>query len=292
MNILLTGAGGLLGTAVRGAAAARGWHCAPFVRTALPDAPAQLAARLSEGWDLVIHAAANTNVELCETDPSACYRDNLLLTELIAAGCARAGIKLLYVSSTGVYGAHGGAPWREYDAVRPTTHHHRSKALAEERVLAAHTANLVVRTGWLFGGAAQTPKNFVARRLDEARTVIANGGTMRSNAQQRGVPCFSGDVAARMLDLGASGLAGTFNCVNSGTASRHEYVQAIVRLAGIDVDVMPADAAAFNRKAAVSDNEMAENWKCDQLGWPAMRDWRAALAAYLEGELAPYVART
>lgn len=290
MKILLTGARGLLGTAIGKAAAARGWQCAPLARPALADAPAYLPAELAAGWDLVIHAAANTNVEQCELDPSACYRDNLLLTELIATACARAGTKLLFVSSTGVYGAHGTAPWREYDAVRPTTHHHRSKVLAEERVLAASPDNLVVRTGWLFGGAPEIPKNFVARRIDEARAALANGATMRSNVQQRGVPSFSGDVAVRMLDLGASGLAGVFNCVNGGSASRHEYVQAIVRLAGFDLEVGPADAASFNRKANVSDNETADNWKCDQLGWPAMRDWRAALAAYLEGELAPYLA--
>ncbi|GGC07587.1 SDR family oxidoreductase [Pseudoduganella buxea] len=288
MRILLTGAGGLLGTAVTAAAGARGWTCTPLPRPALPDAPGALAARLAEGWDLLIHAAANTNVEACETDPSACYRDNLLLTELIATATARAGTKLLFVSSTGVYGDAQATPWREYDAVAPTTHHHRSKVLAEQCVLAAAAGNLVVRTGWLFGGPPANPKNFVARRLDEARAVLAAGTVMASNAQQRGVPCYSADIAGRMLDLAAGGLAGVFNCVNGGSASRHEYVQAIVDAAGLALAVQPSAAASFRRVAKVSDNEMAENWKAAMLGWPAMPDWRTSLAGYVLSELDEY----
>jgi dTDP-4-dehydrorhamnose reductase len=291
MKILLTGAGGLLGTAIAAAAAVRGWTCVPLARPPLPEAPARLAALFDGGWDIVIHAAANTNVEQCETDPSACYRDNLLLTELIAHAAARAGTRMLFVSSTGVYGEHSAVPYCEYDAVRPTTHHHRAKALAEDRVLAASGRNLVVRTGWLFGGAPTNPKNFVARRIDEARAALAAGTALTSNAQQRGVPCWSDDVAARMLALAGSGLAGTFNCVNGGNASRHEYVSEIVRLAGLPLAVHPSAAAAFQRKARVSDNEMAVNWKFDTLGWPALPDWRDSLAAYIGGALSAYAAR-
>ncbi|QBE64015.1 SDR family oxidoreductase [Pseudoduganella lutea] len=289
MKILLTGAGGLLGSAINAAATARGWTCRPMPRPPLPELPALLDALLDGECDLVIHAAANTNVEACEADPPACYRDNLLLTELIATGAVRANARMLFVSSTGVYGAHGSEPYCEYDAVQPTTHHHRSKALAEERVLTASPRNLVVRTGWLFGGPPANPKNFVARRIDEARAALAAGTAMGSNTQQRGIPCWSDDVAARMLDLAASGLAGTFNCVNNGTASRHEYVSEIVRLAGLPLDVQPTSAAAFNRKARVSDNEMAANWKFDTLGWPPMPDWRDSLATYLATGLAVHV---
>ena len=293
MKLLLTGTGGLLGGAVAAVAAARGDQCVPLARPRLDDGadPAMRLAQLAQqlrGHELLLHAAANTNVEQCETDPDTCYRDNFLLTELLAQAAAQAGVRMLFVSSTGVYGTAGAAPYREYDAAAPTTHHHRSKLLAEQRVLAAAAGNLVVRTGWLFGGPPAAPKNFVARRIDEARRAADAQGHLESNAEQRGVPSWNRDVAARMLALAAAGVGGVVNCVNSGHASRYEYVAAVVQLAGIDIDVRPSGAAGFQRKAQVSGNEMADNWKMRMLGWPEMPDWRVSLQTYLRTELADY----
>lgn len=310
MKLLLTGAGGLLGSAIIDAAAARGDQCTALsrpeldaragsaaaalatgsLRRAANDSAtdvAQLADRL-RGYDLLLHAAANTNVEQCETDPDACYRDNFLLTELLAQAAALAGVRVLFVSSTGLYGTACVAPYREYDAPHPTTHHHRSKLLAEQAVLAAANHNLVVRTGWLFGGVPTNPKNFVARRIDEARKAKSEQRHIESNAEQRGVPCWNRDIAMRMLDLAAADVTGVVNCVNGGHASRYEYVQSVVELSGAGVEVRPSGAAGFNRKAKVSPNEMADNWKMRMLGWPDMPDWRASLKTYLRTELADY----
>lgn len=292
MKLLLTGAGGLLGSAVMAVAAERGDQCVALARPVLArGVPAPSAAQLAQslaGYDVLVHAAANTNVEACETAPDDCYRDNFLLTELLAQAARLAGVRMVFVSSTGLYGTASDAPYREYEAAAPTTHHHRSKLLAEQSVLAMDARNLVVRTGWLFGGSAVNPKNFVARRIDEARAALAAGRHLESNAEQRGVPCWNRDIASRLLDLADASVAGVVNCVNSGNASRCDYVAAVVQLSGIAVDVQPSTAASFARRARVSNNEMAENWKMAMLGWPDMPDWRASLAAYLHGELANY----
>jgi dTDP-4-dehydrorhamnose reductase len=63
--------------------------------------------------DVVIHAAANTNVEACELDPSTCYRDNLLMTEQLAEVCLLERRKLVFISSTGVYGPQKKEPYAE-----------------------------------------------------------------------------------------------------------------------------------------------------------------------------------
>lgn len=283
MKLLISGASGLLGGALTKLAAERGHDCVALDRTGVamsldPAAAAALDARF-EGVDHFVHAAANTNVERCEAEPAACYRDNLLLTELLAAAARRRGMPMTFISSTGVYGSHQDTPWAEYDKARPGTHHHRSKLLGEQRVMAADAANLVVRTGWLFGGGAQAAKNFVAKRILEARA--AREGFIQSNQQQRGCPTRVDDLAARVLDLIALRAAGVFNAVNRGSASRFEYVREIVERAGLDVEVRPVAAGDFKRVAPVSDNEMAVNWRADSLGLPPMRPWRDALADYL-----------
>jgi dTDP-4-dehydrorhamnose reductase len=278
VKILLTGANGLLGSAVASRANSVHAQCQPWPHQAIRDAgPAALQQHIA-GHDWLLHCAANTNVEGCETDPQTCYRDNHLLTQALASAAAAAGVPMAFVSSTGVYGAHLARPYREHDPCEPTTHHHRSKLLAENCV-AAEPRNLIVRTGWVFGGDHANPKNFVARRLADAQ----KGGTMLSNTQQRGCPTYSQDVADRILLLMQAGHAGLFNAVNTGNASRYEYVQAIVEIAGAHATVAPADAAHFQRKAPVSDNEMAENWRAEQIGLPAMPDWRASLTSYING---------
>lgn len=284
MKILLTGATGLLGSAIVAAAHRRGVICDPLSRPATSLQGITVAALASQlqGYEVLIHAAANTNVEQCEIAPDDCYRDNFLLTELLATAAAQANVRMVFISSTGIYGEGQQTPFREYDSVYPQTHHHRSKAMAEQAVTALDARNLVIRTGWLFGGAATNPKNFVARRIDEARAALEGKGYIESNTEQRGVPCFNQDVAARILDLIDANWSGVYNCVNTGSASRYEYVRAIVELAGLSVEVKPSSAAAFNRKAKVSSNEMAINWKMDTLGLVSMPEWRTSLAYYIQ----------
>lgn len=283
MKLLISGTGGLLGGALMKLASARAHQCVALDRTAVRlSLDATATAALDERFDDVdhfVHVAANTNVERCELEPAACHRDNVLLTELLAAAARRRGVRMSFISSTGVYGSHQDTPWAEYDEARPDTQHHRSKLLGERAVLAADGANLVVRTGWLFGGDAQAAKNFVARRILEARG--ARDGFITSNQQQRGCPTRVDDLAARLLELIELRACGVFNAVNTGSASRFEYVHEIVRGAGLDVEVRPVAASDFKRVAPVSNNEMAVNWRADELGLAPMRPWQDALTDYL-----------
>lgn len=281
MRVAVTGSRGLLGEALLDEAARRGVECIPLERSLIWVSDRADFRRAIDGITHVIHAAANTNVEECERQPDACYRDNLLLTERLLQRCAGVKCHITYVSSTGVYGGLRPDAHREYDRADPPTHHHRSKYLSEQAVQAASASNLVVRMGWLFGGRPENPKNFVARRIDEARRCLDQGQSMRSNFEQFGTPSYTVDMAERIWDLLLEGHRGIFNCVNSGAASRWEYVTKIMDLAGIPVAVEKISASSFNRLANVSNNEMALNWKAESLGLPAMRPWDIALKDYL-----------
>ncbi len=285
MKILLTGSHGMLGSSIAAIAHQLGWDCQGLLRPELSGADVDILAAILVGHDALIHAAANTNVEQCEVDPDKCYADNFLLTDLLAQAAALANVRMVFVSSTGVYGQGKSTAYREYDEAVPTTHHHRSKLLGEHAVMRASPRNLVIRTGWLFGGDAANPKNFVARRIDEARAAAARGGMIQSNTEQQGTPCFAIDVARRMLELADASVSGVFNCVNRGSASRFDYVNAIVALSQLPVRVEGIAAGSFGRKATVSNNETAENWKMDRLGWAPMPLWQESLTLYVNREL-------
>ena len=281
MRILITGANGLLGGSLLAVFAERGHQPEPLSRSLWAGIAPRRLAPLLAGAELVVHAAANTNVERCEVDVDGCYRDNYFWSEMLAQAAALAGVPMVYISSTGVYGAHQTNPYIETSLTVPTTHHHRAKLLAEGAVLRAAPANLVLRTGWLFGGQPANPKNFVARRLDEARSLLAAGKAMHANVEQRGIPTYAVDVTMRLLELVELGHSGVFNCVNQGSASRLEYVRSILQLSGQDMPVAPVAGSTFNRKAQVSNNEVATNWKMDLLGMAPMPGWQESLEIYL-----------
>lgn len=282
MRIALTGASGIFGEALSARATAAGHTIVPVPREQLLEGRGRLRAVAADA-DVVIHAAANTNVEACELDPAVCYRDNLLLSELVAEACHLEGRKLVFISSTGVYGPRQDLPYAEYDAAEPPTHHHRAKHLAEQSVLAFSRRNLVLRTGWLFGGSTIKPKNFVARRLEEATAALQAGRTeMAANPLQRGNPSFTDDVADRLLQALDRDESGTFNAVNTGHASRLEYVQAILDAAGLALRAVPAIGdGGFKRVARVSPNESALNWRFDAQGYAPMPDWKTSLTRYV-----------
>ena len=274
LKLLLTGAGGVLGSAF--AEALKEAELVTAGRAALDvRRPVEVQNLVADsGAEVVINCAAHTDAEAAEDNPDLVYAANSMLPGLLGAACRRSGALLVHVSSTGCYGDWKTEPFTEEDPVRPTTTHHRSKVSGEHRVRDTGCEHLILRTGWLYGGAQQ-PKNFVWRRLLEARDTPH----MTSDAAQRGNPTFAGDVARQALVMVDAGLRGTFNVVAQGAATRFDYVSAIVRLAGLACEVSPG--AAFKRRAPVSSNETALNYRLGLLGLDRMPPWTESLAAYV-----------
>lgn len=277
MKVLVTGSTGLLGGELMAALAHSRCSAVAMNRAAFLSADKEMRSLMLQGFDVVIHAAANTNVEECELFPEACYHDNCFFTEQLFCVARQQGAKFVFISSTGIYGKGKSTPYHEYDSVSPTTIHHSSKRIAEEIVLAA-ADSLVVRTGWLFGGCLENRKNFVANRVKE---ISAADGFIYANSSQIGSPTYVRDCAARLVDLLLDDCAGIYNIVNAQSASRFDYVKEIVELSGAALEVRPIDAGGFNRHADVSDNESAISYRMRFEGRQELRPWKDALAEYM-----------
>jgi dTDP-4-dehydrorhamnose reductase len=228
------------------------------------------------GAQLVVNCAAHTNVDAAEADPGPAFAVNALLPGIVGIACRRAGLPIVHLSSTGCYGAWQDDAYTEEDAPRPTTAHHRSKLSGEVVVRDSGAEHLIVRTGWLFGGAADSPKNFVWKRMVEA----AGSSRMTSDATQRGNPTFVDDLARQVIHAAAAGCRGTVNAVAHGGASRYEYVRRVVEAAGLPCVVEPS-TTPFRRPAPVSPNEVAVNERLGLLGLDNMPHWADALDAYV-----------
>lgn len=281
MRIGVTGSTGMLGTEVVKAIKASGYEPIGLNRNDLSHNTAldQVIDLLSLiKIEVLIHCAANTNVELCEKEPGSCWVENVLFSEILAIATEKLGIKLIFVSSTGVYGDWKSKPYIEYDDIKPTTVHHRSKYFAENFIKSHNKKYLIIRTGWLFGGNWHSSKNFVANRIKEAKS---SDGKIYSNSTQVGNPTYAKDVAHTIIQLINMDYVGVFNCVSEGITSRYGYVAEIIKIANIDTKVLPASKVVFERLAKVSDNESAENFKLKALGIGLIRPWQDGLKEYI-----------
>ena len=226
---------------------------------------------------VVIHAAADTNVEACEREPQRAYRTNAIGTQNLVDALADQDALLVYISSTGIYGAAQSEPYNEFDDVRPTTHYHRAKWHGELAVQQGVRRHLIVRTGWLFGAGLDHPRNFVANRLREA----AGKEILFGDSTQVGNPTYAGNVAAQAKTLVEGEYGGTFNCVDYPAATRLDYVREILKSYGSAGRVEAAQPGTFQRVAPVSPNESAVNYKLQLLGIDRMEPWHQSLARYV-----------
>ncbi|KJY79068.1 SDR family oxidoreductase [Vibrio nigripulchritudo] len=285
MKVGITGSSGILGVSVKRILSEKNIEHVSIVRSEISlERKKSLAISYFESLniDILIHCAANTNVEWCEENISQCYRDNFEWTRYIAEICNFLNIKLIFVSSTGVYGESKKSPYCENDIAKPTTHHHRSKLLAERAVESICRDYIIIRTGWLFGGDWRQSKNFVANRIREC---LSSSGEINSNDDQYGNPTYTCDVALQIIHLFENKCIGVYNCVNQGKATRYEYVKEIIEISGIKVKVKPVPSCNFLRKAKVSFNESAENYNLKKDSVDIMPHWKKSLRKYLEDNL-------
>jgi dTDP-4-dehydrorhamnose reductase len=286
-RVLVTGAAGQLGhylcaqlPAAGATVITTGRNPAPGIDHAADLADtASVAALLSSARpDVIIHAAACTDVDGVEREPERGRLGNAVATRNLAEAAATHGVYLLTVSTDMVFPGDGGAPYAEDAQTRPISAYGASKLEAEAAVLAASPVFGVVRTAWLYGGAG---KHFPRTVL----TVLRDRGGMDVVDDEIGCPTFAGDLASALIRAAALRASGILHLANEGGTSRFGLAQETARLAGLSPDlVRPTSTATFLARyplpaARPADSRLANN-RAAALGI-TFQPWPAALATYV-----------
>jgi len=266
-RILITGAGGQLGRALREAFAAD--RVVALSRAdwdvTLPP-PAGLPSP-----DLVLHAAAWTDVDLAEDDPQGAAAVNVGGT----AHAAALGAPLVTFSTDYVFDGRKTSPYVESDGPNPLSAYGRSKLHAEA---AAGARAWVVRTSWLFGPAGH---NFLRTmlRLGAERDEVA------VVADQHGCPTYVGHLADATRALVDGGLPyGVWHIAADGACSWADFAEAIFEEAGLECRVRRITSAAFGARAARPAYSVLRSEREQAPRLPHWRDGlRMCLAAIREG---------
>ncbi len=258
MRVAVTGARGRLGRAVVDALAD-----APFTGPSGPiawardafdlDAPAGIGARLdADRPEVVVHAAAWTDVDGCALDPELAMRRNAAATAVLAEACATRGIDLLVVSTNEVFDGtrRDGVGYAPDEPLSPGNPYGASKAagerLAAEAFATRPGATLgIARTAWLFGAPGN---DFPSRILDAAERAAAAGEPLRAVSDEWGTPTYTADVADAIVELLADdATGGIHHLVNGLFATRADWARYAVARAGIAVEVVDVPASTWER---------------------------------------------
>lgn len=228
--------------------------------------------------EVLVNAAAFTQVDRCEREPEAARRGNVTAPGLLARACADRGIHMVHVSTDYVFAGDSQTPYSERDTPAPRSVYGRTKLEGEERVMAASPDFLTVRTSWVFGRG----RNFVAAILDQAAAAAGAGrSALRVVDDQHGRPTYAHDLAGAILDLVELGASGLYHVANRGVASWWEVARLALDLAGyadLSIDRIRTDELQLDAPRPAW--SVLDCGKAEALG-VTMRSWQEAIGAYL-----------
>ena len=299
MRVLITGALGQLGQELLDVFAADGHHeiiaadVEPVIEAAtakgtvahlggvdllatdITDRDAVLAALTSIEPDVVVHPAAFTAVDLCESEVDAAYKVNVLGTRHIAEGARRIGAPVFYVSTDYVFDGTKDAPYLEWDQTNPQSIYGVTK-LAGEREL--DPGSTIMRTSWVCGYHGNNMVKTILRLSKEHETLSFVD-------DQRGHPTFAADLARGIKRLVVDRRPGVFHLTNQGAVSWFEFAQAVLEASGQDPErVKPVKTSDLQpaRPAPRPANSVLDNAALRLSGVPLLPDFREPLGVLVK----------
>ncbi|MGI9604871.1 MAG: dTDP-4-dehydrorhamnose reductase [Acidimicrobiales bacterium] len=273
-RILLTGAGGQLGTDVLAAAEPLDDIDLIGLTRAQLDVTDEASVRRIVGDiapDVLVHAGAYTAVDACETNVELAMDVNTNGTANIARAAESAGAHLMYISTDYVFDGTKPTPYLESDAPSPASVYGRSKLGGEHAV---GPGGLIVRTSWVCGSHGANMVKTILRIAQQHQTLTFVD-------DQVGKPTFTSDLAAAVVELARDEHTGVMHVTNEGVVSWYDFCRDVLEAAGLDperVHPCATDELDPPRPAPRPANSVLANTRFSGIGMTLLRDFRAPLA--------------
>jgi len=271
MKFLITGANGQLGHELVRATIAAGHEVVATSHETLDitkksDVDAAITAARP---DVVIHAAAWTAVDACESDPEKALLVNGTATKYIADAAHSVGAHVVYIFTDYVFDGSKATPYEEGDATNPQSVYGSSK-LAGERALGATDA--IVRIAWVCG--------FYGANMVKTILRLAEQPQLKFVDDQIGNPTFADDAAEMIMRLAIEKRPGTWHVTNQGDVSWYEFAREVLIAGGFDPDkVAPIKTHELQppRPAKRPFNSVLNNASLKNAGIDLLPDFRIPL---------------
>jgi dTDP-4-dehydrorhamnose reductase len=272
MRVLVTGAKGQVGHELVAAFAGRDVIAVAHETLDVADRDAVLATITSTRPDAIVHAAAWTAVDACESDPDRAFRVNALGVRHMVEAARRVGAHFCALSTDYVFDGRQPEPYREWDQPNPQSVYGRSKRAGELELLGDPDATLV-RTSWVCGRYGPNMVKTILRLAGEHDVI-------QFVDDQRGHPTFADDLAGMVRRLVGERRPGLFHVTNQGSVSWYQFARAVVESAGRDpAMVLPISTNDLQppRPAPRPANSVLDNSALRLSGVPLLPHYRESL---------------
>jgi dTDP-4-dehydrorhamnose reductase len=271
VRVFVTGAGGQLGHEIVRCSIEAGHTTSSSTHDSLDitDEQAVRAAITDARPDVVIHAAAWTAVDACESDTDKAMLVNGAATQFVADAAHAVGAHVVYISTDYVFDGTKSSPYVEADAPNPTSVYGKSK-LAGEQAMGPNDA--IVRIAWVSGFHGSNMVKTILR--------IADQPTLQFVDDQIGNPTFADDAAAMIVRLATEKRSGIWHVTNQGVASWFQFARDVLIAAGLNAEkVEPISTSQLQplRPASRPANSVLHNGSLLAAGIELLPNYQAAL---------------
>lgn len=284
IKILVTGCNGMLGTDLMKVLtkefSATGVDIDTFDIINWDDAFSFLQEK---GPDIIVNAAAYTNVEGCEDRKEYAYNVNVVGVENLATASTLLGIKLVHLSSDYIFNGKKRTPYKEEDGPDPINTYGETKWLGDKAILETFWKNendnfLIVRTSWLFGKKGADFVSKIVHKIDQGKKQI------KVVDDQKGSPTYSRDLASALLELIKGNITGIINVANEGETTWFDFAEKIKEMLfpDKDIEIIPEKSTKLPLKAKRPACSVLDTQKLEFVLGEKMRPWQDALKAYLK----------
>lgn len=272
MNILITGATGLLGRYLISTKKASdkiiglyfGSYAIPdtgdavYISTDIQHKRMLEAVFNRHNIDAVIHAAGIANVDFCETQYEIAYLSNVVGTQNVIDLCSRDGARLVFISSNAVFDGEN-APYKETDRPNPITRYGEMKLECEEKVARSLEDYLIARPILMYGwNEAHERGNLVTHLLESLPA--GKEAHMVNDVFEN--PLYARQCAEMIWALMANNMRGIYHLGGMDTVSRYEYALAAADIFNLNKDLIkPVDSSFFPHLARRPKNTSYDTWK-------------------------------
>lgn len=241
--------------------------------------------------DVVVHLAAETDLEYCEVHSDIAEDTNSLATKTIAKLSEEYGSILVYISTAGVFDGLKNGFYTEQDQPNPIMVYGQTKYEGELHALKYCSKTFVVRAGWMMGGGREKEKKFIYKILQQ----IAEGKEELYAVNDRwGTPTYTYDFAMNLSLLLETKKYGIYHMACEGKGTRYDVAKEILRICKRQDIKLTAVGSEFFKKeyfAPRPRSEMMYNNNLRKLGLNHMRPWKKCLRNYIKEHFSDCIRR-